>query len=534
MANIFISYNRESENVVRILADDMEALGHSVWFDQELSGGHAWWGKILETIRNCDVFVFALSPAALESVACNREYHYAAVLGKPILPVQIGEGISTNLLPPLLSQLQFVDYRQQDREAALRLGRALTNIPPPQPLPDPLPTPPAVPISYLGGITEQIETAASLSYEQQGALLLDLKRGLRNPDTTDDARTLLEKLRHRRDIMFAIAEEIDELLASTPKAKTATQSGSTRKPVANDAVMPATAMPPPSPKPVRGGDMPDQGRNWTPILAGLGGLVAVLAAVAFFQMPPSDLPASPVSQPDAAAEAQRRAEAITRKAEEEAQRKLEAANQQAAEVARKAAEEAQRKLADAQLQARDEELKRREAQLKLAEQQAKANPSAPVAPPAVSSSSATSLWYQVNAKPSLRIRSSSSETAAVVGSVPDGGRIKVLRTVSATTTAGGRNGQWMEVEYQGKTGYAFSAFLTPLSDWRRVTAQPHLNVRSAPDVTGKVIVAVKNGETVKVLERVSSFQSVGGESGYWVKIEAQGKTGFVFDAYLER
>ncbi len=212
MSNIFISYNRQSEKIARTLVDDIEALGHTAWFDQELSGGQAWWDKILATVRDCDVFVFALNPEALNSTACKREYSYAADLGKPILPVLVAEGVSTNLLPPALSQIQFVDYRKTDREAALRLARALNNIPPPEPLPDPLPPAPEVPISYLGSLTEQIEKTTTLSYEEQSTLLVDLKRSYRDPETTDDARTLLGNLRKRHDLFATIAEEIDELL----------------------------------------------------------------------------------------------------------------------------------------------------------------------------------------------------------------------------------------------------------------------------------------------------------------------------------
>ena len=47
MTNIFISYNRKAEAITKALADDFEDLGHTVWFDQEISGGQAWWDQIL-------------------------------------------------------------------------------------------------------------------------------------------------------------------------------------------------------------------------------------------------------------------------------------------------------------------------------------------------------------------------------------------------------------------------------------------------------------------------------------------------------
>jgi hypothetical protein len=60
MSSIFISYRRQSQPAAADLARDIAALGHSVWFDNELSGGQVWWDQILAEIRRCDVFVFVL------------------------------------------------------------------------------------------------------------------------------------------------------------------------------------------------------------------------------------------------------------------------------------------------------------------------------------------------------------------------------------------------------------------------------------------------------------------------------------------
>src|SRR5262245_49969216 len=172
MAKIFVSYSRRSKEIIVPLVEDIEALGHTVWFDQELSGGHVWWDQILATVRGCDVFVFALDSAALHSTACQRECRYATDLGKPILPVLVSAEVSPNLLPPMLSRIQFVDYRKPDRDAAFRLARAFTALPPSKPLPDPLPLPPEAPLSYLGGLSEQVGENSSLSYQQQSALVV--------------------------------------------------------------------------------------------------------------------------------------------------------------------------------------------------------------------------------------------------------------------------------------------------------------------------------------------------------------------------
>ena len=212
MANVFISYNRESAAVAKSLADDIENIGHTVWYDNNLSGGQAWWDQILEKVRNSDIFVFVLDPQALNSTACIREYIYADALGKPILPILASGELSANLLPQALSKIQFVDYRVPDRSAAFKLARAFASLPPTQPLPTPLPAPPEVPVSYLGSLSSKVDTSSTLTYEEQSTLVLDLKRTLSDNEAEYDAHILLKKLRKRRDLFAAIADDIDELL----------------------------------------------------------------------------------------------------------------------------------------------------------------------------------------------------------------------------------------------------------------------------------------------------------------------------------
>jgi hypothetical protein len=119
-----------------------------------------------------------MTPAALNSTACQREYGYAADLGKPILPILLSDGVSTNLLPPALSVIQFVDYRKRDdQRSALQLAKALWTIPAAKPLPNPLPSPPAVPLSMTSvpssrvGAVQQTTDVQRLSWIHRTFLL---------------------------------------------------------------------------------------------------------------------------------------------------------------------------------------------------------------------------------------------------------------------------------------------------------------------------------------------------------------------------
>lgn len=235
MASFFISYDRESRAIVATLGADIVQLGHIAWFDQEIGGGRRWWDQILEKIRECDVFIFVLDPQALDSPACKSEWNYAADLGKSILPVLVSDQVDTEHLPARLGEIQFIDYRAPDRDAAIRLARALNTIPPSVSLPDPLPDPPKAPVSYIITLAERVESPDTLTYEDQSVLMTDLRRSLRDSAHNDHTHRLLETLRNRRDFLAAFAEEVEELLAATKKHTSYVPDKTTDPPLAVDS-----------------------------------------------------------------------------------------------------------------------------------------------------------------------------------------------------------------------------------------------------------------------------------------------------------
>lgn len=207
---IFISYRKQNRSQVDQLSADLETLGNTVWFDNELSGGHTWWDSILESVRSCDLFVFALTEEALASSACKLEYEYAHSLNKRILPVMLAD-VNNSLLPPELAVIQWVDYRQRDPSATLRLGRALMNLSPAVPLPDPLPPPPEPPLSPLGKIGDQIDDPV-LAPDAQRLLLSKLQDFIDDPETRKDALLLLRRFQQREDLIVRVAQQIEALL----------------------------------------------------------------------------------------------------------------------------------------------------------------------------------------------------------------------------------------------------------------------------------------------------------------------------------
>jgi len=208
---IFVSYKSTDRHLVNQLVNDLTDMDHEVWYDQELQGGQNWWDNILENIRRSDLLVFALTPQSIDSYPCQLEYTYANALQKPILPVVLSEGINYNLLPVILQERQIVNYSKRDIDTYKKLASAIRSLPPTPPLPVPLPAPPAIPLSPLAPIRSAIDSP-TLGYEQQVALVHQLKGYLNHPDYGSDARELLNRLSQHPTLFASVFREIQGVL----------------------------------------------------------------------------------------------------------------------------------------------------------------------------------------------------------------------------------------------------------------------------------------------------------------------------------
>ena len=212
MRRVFVSYSRSNLGVVRQLIEDLKAVGIDAWHDETLTGGQRWWDNILANIRDCDIFIFALSPESWDSEACKSELGYVAHLGKTILPVLVADGINLNLLSPPLSEIQVTDYRRCDKEAAFALVKSINTAPPASPLPDPLPSSPPVPVSYLSTLKDRIDSPNPLSAQDQITLLFELESGLKEGRSQNEIRDLLLRLKRREELLAKVATKVDAAL----------------------------------------------------------------------------------------------------------------------------------------------------------------------------------------------------------------------------------------------------------------------------------------------------------------------------------
>jgi serine/threonine kinase PknH len=212
---VFISYSRHDDGAVRSMVGDLQRAGVQVWLDEDLGGGDAWWTEILNEIRACTVFLFALTENSLYSKPCRAELGYAQALGLPILPVQIGE-VSSYRADPIFSR-QLIDYRQPTAATGLALMGALdVHAAHHNELPEPLPEAPPIPYEYLQRLGASIHDPAVLAPPAQAQMLFELRNALceeDDPTVLYDIRKLLRTLRRRADVTYPIANEIDTVLS---------------------------------------------------------------------------------------------------------------------------------------------------------------------------------------------------------------------------------------------------------------------------------------------------------------------------------
>ncbi|MCB0892089.1 MAG: toll/interleukin-1 receptor domain-containing protein [Propionibacteriaceae bacterium] len=231
---------------VRALVENLESAGGRVWLDQDLTGGEAWWSAILNQIRDCSVFVFALSENSLNSEACLLELKHARDLGRAILPVQIGD--LPGLRDHIIFSYQSIDYRQPTASAGIALARAVhereQNVPP---LPDPLPDAPPIPYEYLMLLGTAIQGRTPLSFNEQDSIVRQLRQALRdekNETILGNVRSLLKTLRQRPEVTFVTVNEINALLGDDAPAAQVGQ-----QPVAQQQVVQHPVTPQPTPYP---------------------------------------------------------------------------------------------------------------------------------------------------------------------------------------------------------------------------------------------------------------------------------------------
>jgi TIR domain len=110
---IFISYSASDASEARLMASALEARGYNVFFDKEtLGAGQSYDGKIERAVHSADLFIFLLSPEAIEPGRYTMsELGYAQQRwpnpDRYVLPVMV-RAVDLNNVPDYLRAVTFL------------------------------------------------------------------------------------------------------------------------------------------------------------------------------------------------------------------------------------------------------------------------------------------------------------------------------------------------------------------------------------------------------------------------------------------
>lgn len=222
--SIMISYARSDQPQVSKIVNTLQQLGNDVWTDEERAAGSSGWESVLDHIDRCTIFLFAVSPSSLQSEECRSERQYAMALGKPVLPVKVGQ-VNLPGESPDLAALPVVDYTRPGEDSVIHLVNAVQTMPEPAPPPEPPPQRPPVPTSYLSQLAHEARSATTVDAQ----LLVIQKLGMMAESGEDqqrraEAAALLAEMAARPDLMAAAEHEISAIQQRLP-ARTAEPPG---------------------------------------------------------------------------------------------------------------------------------------------------------------------------------------------------------------------------------------------------------------------------------------------------------------------
>lgn len=208
---VYISYSSADYDLVQPLAVALGLLGHDVLFEQKSPGADVGWYEVFESIRRCEVFVYALTRCSRDSRSGQVEYRYAHALHKRILPV-ILDNVNVYDLPTELNRIPAVDHRLPG-ESNRQLERALARLPLPYPPPEHRPLQPEL-RSSLEAFSAEL-AALPPSAVGQWELFRNLSEYLERQETYHDAADLLRSLDQQPQVIPEIRQAIQDVFRST-------------------------------------------------------------------------------------------------------------------------------------------------------------------------------------------------------------------------------------------------------------------------------------------------------------------------------
>jgi hypothetical protein len=126
----FISYKRSEWTEIEPAVAQIDALGHSIWWDKGIYGGSRWRNVLKQRIEGCQAVLLFASSGSGESAWVRAEIQYARRIGKTIIPIQIDHSTSP-WLRKLLDQCQGVQDPRLGSDSLEQVDITLRHLKPP-------------------------------------------------------------------------------------------------------------------------------------------------------------------------------------------------------------------------------------------------------------------------------------------------------------------------------------------------------------------------------------------------------------------
>ena len=118
-SQVFVSYASQDRKRVLDLVDRLSAQGVSVWIDKVgIEGAAMWSQEIVSAIRDCKVFILAISKNSAGSENVAKEVALASEGRKRILPVFLEKADIPESMAYQLAGIQRVDFFEDDKDAS--------------------------------------------------------------------------------------------------------------------------------------------------------------------------------------------------------------------------------------------------------------------------------------------------------------------------------------------------------------------------------------------------------------------------------
>ncbi len=212
---IFLSYSRKNKEVIVDIRELIRVNPEYIpWMDEHINGGQDWWDKILDEIRNCDLFICLLSKHYTISEYCKKELQYALDLEKKILPIRLTSEFHDNDLEKLkLGKKHCIDWDSTNKFGT-RFANDLVSKKneQPSPIPDPEPSRPDYPKNTQQRLLAQLKSQELLTYDIQDMIyeeLVDLTH-----QKVNRSIYLFDRFKERNELSISIYKKIEEFQKS--------------------------------------------------------------------------------------------------------------------------------------------------------------------------------------------------------------------------------------------------------------------------------------------------------------------------------